>query len=134
MIRKATTDSPTVDAYASIGQGLYYLITGVWPLASIGTFQLVTGPKIDHWLVKTVGVLVSVIGGVLIMAGLRRRVTPEVKLLAVGSAAGFTAIDTVYVARRRISPIYLADALAELCLILLWSFVKTGRQRFRSVE
>ena len=29
-------------------QGLYCLITGVWPLVSIDTFQAVTGPKTDH--------------------------------------------------------------------------------------
>lgn len=76
-----------------------------------------------------VGVLTGVIGGVLALAGLRRAATPEVTWLAVGSAAGFIAIDTVYVGRRRISPIYLADAIAELCLILLWVFVITGRLR-----
>jgi hypothetical protein len=42
-------------------QGLYFLMTGLWPLVSIGTFQHVTGPKIDLWLVNTVGVLVEVV-------------------------------------------------------------------------
>jgi hypothetical protein len=40
-------------------QGVYYLLTGVWPLPSIGSFQRVTGPKTDLWLVRTVGVLVA---------------------------------------------------------------------------
>jgi hypothetical protein len=35
-------------------------MTGLWPLVSIGTFQQVTGPKTDLWLVKTVGVLIAV--------------------------------------------------------------------------
>jgi hypothetical protein len=26
-------------------QGTYYLITGIWPLLSVRTFMLVTGPK-----------------------------------------------------------------------------------------
>src|SRR4051812_3941777 len=91
--------------YLSYAQGAYYLITGVWPLVSIGTFQRVTGPKTDLWLVKTVGVLVAVIGGVLILAGSRGPISPEVRLLAVGSALGLTAIDVWYVARRVIAPI-----------------------------
>ncbi len=82
------------------------------------TFERVTGPKVDRWLVQTVGVLVLVIGGALALGGARRRLTPELALLAAGSAAGLAAIDVVYVARRRIAPIYLLDALAEVLLLL----------------
>src|SRR5437764_10320112 len=51
-------------------QGVYYLLTGVWPLVSIRTFQIVTGVKTDnlptgreadHWLVMAVGVLITAI-------------------------------------------------------------------------
>ena len=113
--------SSNLARYLSIAQGLYYAITGIWPLVSIGTFQKVTGPKVDLWLVKTVGVLVGVIGGVLASAGFRRQVPAEVALLAVGSAAGLAGIDVVYVARRRISRIYLLDAVAEAVLIACWA-------------
>jgi hypothetical protein len=109
-------------ASLALTQGLYYTATGVWPLVSIGTFQKVTGPKNDLWLVKTVGVLVSVTGGVLMTAGRRRQTTPEIPLLAVGSAAGLAAIDITYVAKKQISPIYLLDALAEVALIVCWTF------------
>ncbi len=83
--------------YLPLAHGLYSLVTGLWPLLSIRTFQVVTGRKVDLWLVKTVGVLVGVIGVVLIVAALRSRVTTEIILLAVGSAAGLTGIDVVYV-------------------------------------
>ncbi|ACZ38975.1 hypothetical protein [Sphaerobacter thermophilus] len=113
----------------SILQALYYLPTGIWPLVSLRTFMAVTGPKVDGWLVKTVGALITVVGGVLMLAGLRRRVSPEVRLLAVGSAAGLAAIDVVYVARRRISPIYLLDALGEVILIGAWvAAMRTDRR------
>src|SRR5690606_40344593 len=60
---------------------------------------------------------------------LRRRVSPEVRLLAVGSAAGLAAIDVVYVARRRISLIYLLDALGEVILIGAWvAAMRTDRR------
>ena len=115
-------DSPLVPCL-SLGQGAFYLLTGIWPLVSIRTFEMVTGPKVDRWLVKTVGVLVSVIGGVLILAGCRRQQTPEIPLLAAGSAAGLTAIDVVYSTSGRISKIYLADALAETMLVAAWAYV-----------
>jgi hypothetical protein len=111
-------------------QGIYYAATGIWSLVSPGTFQKVTGPKTDIWLVKTVGVLVTVIGGVLAMAGLRRQTTREVPLLGIGSAAGLAAIDVIYASRGRISPIYLADAAANAAIIAAWLFV---RRRGRSV-
>src|SRR5436305_4320727 len=80
-------------------QGIYFLATGVWPLISMDTFLAVTGPKTDLWLVNTVAVLVTVIGLVFLLAAVRARPSPEVLLLAVGSAIGLAAIDVVYVVR-----------------------------------
>jgi hypothetical protein len=40
----------------SLGQGVFYLATGLWPLLNIRTFERVTGPKTDKWFVKTAGV------------------------------------------------------------------------------
>jgi hypothetical protein len=107
-------------AWLACIQGVVYLATGVWPLVSMRTFERVTGPKVDRWLVKTVGVLVTVIGGVLIVAGRRRTVSDELLLLAAGSAAGLAGIDVVYSTRGRISKVYLLDALGELALVAGW--------------
>ncbi len=107
-------------------QGLYYVVTGLWPLFDITSFQLVTGPKTDLWLVKTVGVLVSVIGAVLIAASRSRRITNEIVLLAIGSALGLTAIDLFYALSGRISAVYLGDAVLEIGLALFWVL---GRRR-----
>ncbi len=110
-------------------QGLYYLLTGVWPLVSIRTFQLVTGPKTDHlptgreadhWLVMTVGVLITAAALAILTAAWRRRVSAEIAVLAVAAATGLTAIDVIYVARQVIAPIYLLDAAIEVVLIAGW--------------
>ncbi len=118
---------PSLRAIA-LAQAAYFIITGVWPLVSIRTFEMITGPKTDRWLVKTAGVLITAIGAALGVAGLRRRQGPEIPVLAVGSAVGLTAIDVVYVARGRISRVYLLDALAEVALILAWAVAWAGRQ------
>lgn len=113
----------------AIIQGIYFLITGVWPLFSIKTFMAVTGPKTDLWLVKTVGAVLAVIGAVLIVAGRGDEVTSAIALLAAGSAAALACVDVIYAARRVISPIYLADAAAEAALIIFWFvfyFLKTA--------
>jgi hypothetical protein len=113
----------------ALAQAALYILTGLWPLVSISTFQKVTGPKCDIWLVKTVGVLVTVIGAVIGVAGARRNITPETPLLGAGSAAGLAGIDIVYVAKGRIPPIYLLDALAELLLVGAWARVWNGVRR-----
>jgi hypothetical protein len=104
----------------ALGQGLYFAATGVWPLIHMRSFEAVTGPKVDKWLVKTVGVLVAVVGGVLVTAAGRRRITAETAGLAVGTAVGLGAIDTIYAGKGRIAPIYLADAAVEAAIVVGW--------------
>jgi len=50
-----------------LGQGLFYLTSGIWPLLDMPSFEAVTGRKTDKWLVKTVGLLVAVSGSALIV-------------------------------------------------------------------
>jgi hypothetical protein len=66
-------------------QGWFYVLTGLWAIVDIGSFQAVTGPKTDLWLVKTVGVLVGVI------------------IIAIASPLGLAAIDLIYALGGRIS-------------------------------
>jgi hypothetical protein len=110
----------------ALAQGTFYLATGLWPLIDIDSFQAVTGPKTDLWLVRTVGVLVAVIGAVLMTAARRRLPGAEITLLAIGSALGLTAIDIIYVLSRTIPPVYLADAGAEIGFAAGWAL---GRRR-----
>ena len=113
-------------------QGVYFAATGLWPLISIETFQLVTGRKTDHlvtgneadhWLVNTVGALVTANGVVFLAAAWKKRVTIDVVILGISTALALTAIDIVYVARGTIAPVYLIDAAAEFTLIGLWLIV-----------
>lgn len=108
---------------AAFTQGGFYFLTGIWPIISIGTFQKITGPKNDLWLVKTVGVLISVIGASLLFAGYRGEIVPSTILLAIGSAAVLAGVDVIYATKRIIAPIYLLDAVVEVLLIAWWLFV-----------
>lgn len=107
---------PSLSAIALL-QGVYYLVTGLWPLLHMRSFLAVTGPKTDLWLVRTVGVLVSVIGGQLIV---ERRRPLSALWLALGSCFGLAAIDAYYSLRGRISAVYLLDSLAEIGIAALW--------------
>jgi hypothetical protein len=101
-------------------QGFYFLATGVWPLLSRRSFERVTGPKAVFWLAQTVGVLVAGVGSAILQAKRRDRITPEIELLGIASAAGLGLADLVFVARARISKVYLVDALAEAGLVGGW--------------
>ena len=109
---------------AALTQGGFYFLTGIWPIISTGTFQKITGPKNDLWLMKTVGVLISVIGLALLLAGYRGEIVPSAILLAVGSAVVLTGVDVIYVTKRIIAPIYLLKIpLLNCCSLSCWLFV-----------
>jgi hypothetical protein len=95
-----------------LAQGLYYVATGLWPLLHLRSFERVTGPKYEIWLVRTVGALATAIGFTLLRSW--RRPSRDAAVLSTASAIAFAAIDLGYAARGRISPVYFADAATEL--------------------
>lgn len=96
-------------------QSIYYALTGAWPVMHLPSFEAVTGPKSDDWLVHMVGLLTVAIAVTLWpRAG---RIAAPVRTLAVWAAASYLVIDVVYAALGVISPIYLLDAAAEIALI-----------------
>jgi hypothetical protein len=101
-------------------QAAYFLITGVWPLVHRRSFEAVTGPKVDFWLVRTVGVVVAAIGGGLALSA-RRGPSRDLELTALLAAAGLAAVDVVEVSRARISRVYLLDALIEAAIVAAWA-------------
>ncbi|HUR94034.1 MAG TPA: hypothetical protein VMY76_05595 [Gemmatimonadales bacterium] len=83
------------------------------------SFEAITGPKVDDWLVRMVGLLATVIGATLLVAARQGARTLELHVLALGSASAFAAIDIWYALQGRISSIYLADAVLQLGLLAL---------------
>jgi hypothetical protein len=101
-------------------QGAFNIVTGLWPWVSMQTFELVLGPKVDHWLVRAVANL-------LIVTGIAEVTTPDdpaalrqTRKAGIGVAAALTAIDAIYVPRRRISRMYVLDAAGHLFWIAAW--------------
>ncbi|MDP9170379.1 MAG: hypothetical protein M3N54_07160 [Acidobacteriota bacterium] len=102
----------------SISHGAFNLASGLWPVFNRRSFEVVTGPKEDFWLVRTVGLLLAVTGTA--MAGSRKRVTPEIRLLGTGVAGSLATIGVIYGTKGRISRIYLLDAVAQSTLAAAW--------------
>lgn len=100
--------------------GMYYIVTGLWPIIHMDSFTFITGPKMDLWLVETVGMLAAAIGIGLTAGGWRKKITFPLSLIAVTAATGFILIDVIYVWGGIISPIYLFDAVLEFILLCFW--------------
>lgn len=102
-------------------QGIFYILTGLWPFISMRSFEAVTGPKVDKWLLKTVSVLIICSGIIMLYSSTRNSPIPfETIMLATLNAIGLTGIDIYYVAIKRIRSVYLADAFLEICFCLFY--------------
>ena len=107
----------------AFAHGAFFLVAGLWPIAHLRSFEFVTGPKADGWLVKTVGTLIAVCGAVIVNAARRDRVSPEVIALANGVSGSLGYISFHYARKHRISRIYYLDALMESIILLAWATV-----------
>jgi cytochrome b subunit of formate dehydrogenase len=101
-------------------QGTFYLVTGIWPWVAPGSFQAITGHKVDFWLAQTVGALLAATGLVLWCAARRASFPPEVALLAVLQAATLGVVDLWCVPGPHTTRAYLLDAVLEFALVAAW--------------
>jgi len=110
-------------ARAALAHGAYLITLGLMPIVAMPTFKKITGPKPEGWLAKGVGACLANIGFALACAGARGKVSRELRILGAGTALSFAAMDTWYGGiRRRISPVYLLNAGAQLAFALGWGF------------
>jgi energy-converting hydrogenase Eha subunit E len=98
----------------SMVQGIYFLATGLWPVLNIKSFEKISGPKVDKWLVKTFGLLVAAVGIFLIFQ------MRDAKLLGVASALALALPEAYYSLAGRISKVYLLDSGIEAIFIFWW--------------
>ena len=103
-----------------IAQGAYFVVTGIWPILHRRSFEAVTGPKVDRWLVKTFGALVGSIGAALIAGAVESPRSRALRVLGIGSAVAIGLAEVIYVGKGRIARIYLVDALIETAIGAAW--------------
>jgi len=127
--------SAKLSSLAAAAHGFFFVVMGLWPVVNMPTFEGVSGPKTDDWLVVTVGWLLVVIGMVLLLAAFRRRVILEVFVLGISTAVALIGVDVVYVVTGTISPVYVLDVVAEGLFIALWVFAaRRERQKRRNTS
>jgi hypothetical protein len=119
--------SQRLDHAALLLQSSYFIVSGLWPIFHLQSFLKVTGPKEDIWLVKTFGGMVAALGAVMLLSGIKRRGETEVGLAAGAVGATLAVADVYYVAKGRIAPSYLLDAMAELPFAFYWLVLRLPR-------
>lgn len=100
--------------------GWYYVVTGVWPILHMKSFETVTGPKTDKWLVKTVSLMILCSGIIYI----KYSESEPAKFLAIMNALSLSFIDIYYSVKGVIRKVYLADAVLEFVFVGILMFVK----------
>jgi hypothetical protein len=103
-------------------QSVFWIITGLWPLLNLRSFEAVTGPKVDRWLVKTISWLILVVGIQILLSSDDKGIA----FLAIGGAVTLGAADVYYsLIRHRISKVYLCDAAVEGGFVIGWVLTLT---------
>ena len=108
-------------ARLAVAHGTFNVVTGLWPLVSMASFERVTGRKVDRWLVQTVGGLTAVNGLTQLAAASSPQGLRLARLLGMGTAGVLAGIDVIHGSRGRISRVYLADAVVELAFAAAWA-------------
>ncbi len=100
--------------------GAFNVAGGLWPLLHLRSFEAVTGPKADRWLVRTVA-------GLMVANGVAQwRTEPSsdgraaARRIGLGTASVLAAVDVAYAIPHRISRMYLVDAALEAGWALAW--------------
>lgn len=101
--------------------GAFNVVSGLWPILHRRSFEAITGPKVDYWLVHTVGGLMTANGIVQLASAGSPDGRRAARLLGVGTATVLGAVDLVHAPRGRIRRVYLLDALAEAAWVAAWA-------------
>jgi hypothetical protein len=116
-------------AYPPLAQGIYYLLRGLWSLLHLGSVESLAETHRNVWLSEEVGALVLVIGVALCVAAYRRQGSPEILVIAFGSALGMGLIELLFIFHRRISVLYLIDVIIQFGLVVFWIYGWRAKER-----
>jgi hypothetical protein len=106
--------------WAWYAAGAYLLIGFAWPMFGSKSFQKVTGRKEDMWLMSGISMQLAIAGTAIAGAAATDRITPEIAGLAIGTSASLAGLSIVNVARQRVGPVYLIDAIGHLTIAGGW--------------
>ena len=96
--------------------------------------MLITGPKTDIWLVKTVATLLLPIGTCILLGIFLQQDQWIVLLMGAMTALGLAIIDFYYTANGTISAIYQWDGFLEFIFFIGWVILLLRKKNYRRMH
>lgn len=96
-------------------QGVYYLVTALWPVINLESFLLFVGPKPDRFIFWTVDLLIIAIGSTILL-GVRNSDQGTTTFLGIISAIAFMTVELIFAGK--ISPFFWVDFTIESLIFL----------------
>jgi hypothetical protein len=104
-------------------RGGYTFLTALWGLVDIDSFMVITGPKTDIWLVKTVTVLLLPISLCFFYALFFKTDERLISILGMLTSLALACIDFYYTANKTIRWVYAVDGVLEMIFCIAWIYV-----------
>lgn len=101
-------------------QGMYYLLTGIWPLIHLSSFEIVVGYKPDKFQFFTTTLLISLIA-IALLASIKKEKTRSIRILSLGSPLVFLMVE-LWFGKDGIRPVFILDACIQVCLLLVLGY------------
>ncbi|GAB0157916.1 hypothetical protein CHRYSEOSP005_32100 [Chryseobacterium sp. Alg-005] len=114
-------------------QGIYFFITGVWPLIHLKSFMEVTGPKTDIWLVQTVAVLILSHSMLFFYIAFKKRILPVYALMGMITTSGLAIIELYYYFQGTLKWVYFIDSVIEILFFIYWLWYLLYDRRKKSI-
>jgi|SRR5690606_5608045 len=103
-------------------QGLYFLITAIWPMLDIESFMKVTGPKTDVWLVISVSYLLIPYTLICLRTAFNRNETNQlIKLNMILVSVFLAGVEFYYYLNGTIRWVYAVDGIFQLIFAGWWT-------------
>ena len=102
-----------------IVQGIYYLLTGLWPLLRLNSLPL-TGSASPNWLPQPVHLLVLCTGVVLLKGSRDQNIKQGVKVLSIAAALALLLIDLYFPFSGTVSKLFIIDGILQFSCLVLW--------------
>jgi hypothetical protein len=114
-----TDEGRRSESVLSVAQGLWLLVPGLWLACFPSHYRKVHELEADYWIERVHAVWLTLVGGVLLIAGLRRRPSLETRVLGMGAATGVAAADIAAARKGGLARIYFIDLLGEFVFAVL---------------
>lgn len=110
----------TIITTVGVTHAAFFLIGGLWPLVDMQSFESVTGPRSDHWLVRSLAGMLIIVGAALIWSVQRGHIDHSMRGVAAGSSGMLALVALISGMNGPVDPVSVIGASLHGVLALCW--------------